>query len=251
LATGNTYIQQQDIRLPGLGGGLTLSRIWYSLWPSSQIGMKAGLFGNNWRSTYEERVFLGDDETVKYSRADGSFWSFLLYGDPATYQVIAPANERATMVYGATEWTISFVSGEKRTFSHATGSLTSIVDRNGNTTQLSYDNLNRLTTVTDPAGRHLYFTYPDGSSYLVNGVSSDFGISLSYAYDSQQRLTQVTRPDNTYISFEYSPPSLITAVKDNEGKVLESHTYDSSGRGLTSSRANGVEAVTVSSGGIP
>jgi hypothetical protein len=39
---------------------------------------------------------------------------------------------------------------------------------------------------------------------------------------------------------------MITAVMDSAGKVLESHTYDSKGRGLTSSRAGGVEAITVS-----
>lgn len=33
LATGNTYIQQTDIRIPGLGGGLTLARTWNSKWP--------------------------------------------------------------------------------------------------------------------------------------------------------------------------------------------------------------------------
>ena len=39
---------------------------------------------------------------------------------------------------------------------------------------------------------------------------------------------------------------MITAVKDSQGKVLEAHTYDSAGRGLSSSRANGVESVTIS-----
>jgi hypothetical protein len=38
---------------------------------------------------------------------------------------------------------------------------------------------------------------------------------------------------------------MITTVKDSQGKILESHTYDALGRGLTSSRANGVDAVSV------
>jgi YD repeat-containing protein len=72
------------------------------------------------------------------------------------------------------------------------------------------------------------------------------GLSLSYAYDGQGRLTTVTKPDQTTVSFTYDSNSMITAVKDSNGKILESHTYDSSGRGLTSSKANGVDAVTVS-----
>lgn len=31
-----------------------------------------------------------------------------------------------------------------------------------------------------------------------------------------------------------------------DGKLLEGHTYDPQGRGLTSTRANGVDSVTVS-----
>jgi YD repeat-containing protein len=105
-----------------------------------------------------------------------------------------------------------------------------------------------LTTVTDPASRHLYFSYASQSSNLVVGVSSDTGSSLSYAYDGQGRLITITKPDLTTLSFQYvqySGVSLISAVLDSNGKVLESHTYDVQLRGVTSSRAGGVEAVTI------
>jgi len=124
--------------------------------------------------------------------------------------------------------------------------LLSIIDRNGNTTQLTYDNSNRLVTVTDPAGRHLYFSYVSPSSSLVTSVTSDVGITMAYSYDTQGRLIQATKPDTTTVSFTYDAQSRITAVKDSDGKVLESHTYDTLGRGLSSSRANGVGSVTVS-----
>ena len=74
----------------------------------------------------------------------------------------------------------------------------------------------------------------------------DFGVSLSYLYDQLGRLTQVTKPDSTKVSFQYDDNSYISAVLDNNGKVLEPHTYDSTGRGLTSSRAGGAESITVS-----
>jgi hypothetical protein len=79
LTNGNTYIQQTDVQIPGIGGGLVLARTWNSIWPSSQSGLVSGLFGPNWRSTYEERVFVGTDGTLKYARADGSFWSFFFF----------------------------------------------------------------------------------------------------------------------------------------------------------------------------
>jgi YD repeat-containing protein len=239
LANGNTYIQQEDVKIPGLGGGLNLQRTWDSIWPATVSAFQSGMFGANWRSTYEERVFLNNNNMV-YLRSDGGYWIFASDGN-----LVAPANIIAALSQGSTYWTLAFQNGEQRQFSVASGSLTAIIDRNGNTTQLSYDSLNRLTTVTDPASRTLSFTYASNSSPLVTGVSSSVGLSLSYAYDTSGRLTQVTKPDQTMVSFQYNTNSMITSVNDSNGKVLESHTYDSSGRGLTSARANGVQALTV------
>ncbi len=247
LATGDTYISQTDIGLPGLGGGLSLTRTWNSIWPPTQTGAIPFMFGPNWTSTYQERVFIGGDGYVKYAQSDGAFWSFgaTTTGSVITYSASAPANTGAILTTGSSNWTLTFKNGEKRLFDNASGVLTAIIDRNGNTTRLAYDALNRLTTVTDPALRHLIFNYLNGSGFLVSAVTSDVGVTVSYTYDAQGRLAQVTNPDSTKFSFQYDGNSNITAVLDTNGKVLEAHTYDSLNRGLSSSRANGVESVTV------
>jgi YD repeat-containing protein len=244
IATGNTFIQQKDISVPGLAGGLELTRTWNSIWPSSQIASSVGMFGPNWRSTYEENVFVGGDHYIRYERGDGTYWAFG-YGS-AGLVTVAPANVNAKLTGGNNYTTLTFQNGEQRRFDNTSGSLIAIVDRNGNTTQLSYDSMGRLVTVTDPASRHLYFTYANPSfTLLATSVTSDVGISLTYSYDSQGRLTQVTKPDLTTVTFAYDSQSRITSVTDQNGKILESHTYDSTSRGLTSSRAGGVEAVTL------
>jgi YD repeat-containing protein len=247
LTNGNTYIQQKDVRIPGLGGGLVLEREWNSMWPTVLSGFQTGMFGPNWRSTYEERVFAGSgaySSYMVYLRGDGGLWVFSANG--STWNLTAPGSATATLTQNGTQtWTLAFQNGEQRIFSYTSGSLSSIKDRNGNTTTLSYDGSNRLITVTDPASRTLTFTYGGPTGNLVTNVNSSVGISLSYSYDSQGRLTQVTEPDLTTISFTYNSQSLITAVTDSQGKTLESHTYDSKNRGLTSSRANGVDAVTI------
>jgi YD repeat-containing protein len=245
LTNGNTYIQEMDVRIPGLGGGLQVQRTWNSIWPTSESGFQSGMFGLGWRSTYEERVFQGTGDAsgyMAYLRSDGGLWFFSSAG-----ALVAPANQKATLTHNGTQtWTITFLNGENRVFSYTSGSLTAVVDRNGNTTSLSYDGVGRLTTVTDPASRHLYFSYGSGSSLLVTGITSDVGISTAYSYDSQGRLTQVTEPDQSTLNFQYNNQSLISAVVDSNGKTLEAHTYDGMGRGLTSARANGVDAITVS-----
>lgn len=247
LATGNTYIVQTDLSIPGLGGGLVLSRTWNSMLPSVQ-NTYPFMFGTSWRSTYEERlIYNSPDHYLKYTRADGSVWSFAPtgVGFPAVYVPVAPANDATTITSGATVWTLAFKNGEKRFFDPSTGILLSLGDRNGNATTLSYDSANRLVSVADAAGRHLNFTYTSSTSNLVQSLTSDVGITLTYSYDSSGRLVQVIRPDQTTVSFDYDGQSHITAVKDSDGKILESHAYDISGRGTSASRALGADAVTV------
>jgi len=247
LATGNTYIEQKDIRIPGLAGGLNLVRTWNSIPPPIDIP-QVGLFGPNWLSTYDEQVFVGSDHYIKYLRSDGSVWSFgTASNTPGPWSLAAPQNVVASLITPSTAtpyWSITFQNGEQRRFDGTSGMLTAIIDRNGNTTALTYDGANRLVTVTDPASRHLTFTYGSLSSHLVTGVSSDVGISLTYAYDGQNRLSQVTNPDLTTISFAYDSLSRILSVTDMNGKLLESHIYDCFARGLSSSRALGVDAVS-------
>ncbi len=247
LSSGNTFFTQTDVNVPGLGGGLTLSRTWNSLVPPGVAPV--GLFGNHWVSSYEERIFVDSDQLVKSSSGYGDVSAFGVItlfapGPTTTYGLIAPKNGGASLVSDGTQLTLTAKSGEKKIFSVATGLLLSISDRNGNTTQLTYDSSSRLTSVADAAGRHLYFSYTQN---LVTGVSSDFGISLSYTYDGME-LSRVTRPDNTYVTFErtYLAGSLQSlTMKDQDGKVLESHTFASIGRGRSSQRANGFDAMSV------
>jgi hypothetical protein len=280
LANGNVSVPETDIRMPGLGGGLTLARTWNSTWPCYFFcEPQVGLFGTQWRSNYEESLYAGPNATMTYSRADGSMWSFAAVGNPnsgspPTFQLIAPANvPPATLTeQGSTSptWTVTFENGEQRIFNGFFGGpLSEIIDRNGNTTSLTYTNIgtaqypnNVLTTVTDPAGRHLNFTYGspvDGG--VVSSVTSDSGtgINVSYVYQVNNSwafnqlfgprtlLTQVTESDNTTTNFAYDSVLNITNVTDTNSKILESHVYDTGAchAGLSSSRANGVDALTV------
>jgi len=260
FASGNVYIQQTDISVPGLNGGLKLVRTWNSLFSLFNGNVAAnGLFGNNWRSNYEESIVTGDGGIAHYSRGDGSVWTFRnTSGSPTHYSLTAPGNTSATLDRGAQFWTLVFKNGETRLFDAIGGYLVAIKDRNNNTTSISHDSLARILTVTDPAFRHLFFHYGNGFSQQVSSVTSDVGITVSYEYGNEiffivtdsEMLTRVTYPDQSTVSFTYVfsqdfRSTLISSVLDSDGKVLETHTYGARNRGLTSSKANGVEKLTV------
>jgi YD repeat-containing protein len=186
-----------------------------------------------------------------YYRGDGTVW--YLGGKPSGgIGVASPADVAGSLYTSSGNLTFVYPNGEARQFDRAGGLLTSIIDRNGNATQLTYNSSQQLTAATSPASQHLYFNYGSGAlSSVVTSITSDFGVTLSYSYDSSGRLVQVTRPDLTTITYTYDAQSRITSVTDNNGKVLESHTYDSAGRGLTSSQANGVNAVNITYPTVP
>lgn len=286
LGDGDTFIQQTDVRLPGLGGGLTLTRTWNSATPFGGI--------SGWIRNFDEQVYPGTDGTMKYQRGDGSVWSFGFYGNQPVYPLVSPANGQATMtelLQGNPPlpigWMVTFQNGEQRIFYSnqflngspafddtlgdltQSGKLNSIIDRNGNTTSLNYGMSppkcghnylgnyvcvqaeTSLLSVTDATGRHLYFNYDSSGSVLTN-VTSDpgTGINVTYTYATPPGgffhvLTQVTQADNTFVTFNYDVLGNILSVTDTNGKVLESHTYDAMHRGLSSSRANGVDALAI------
>ena len=251
LTNGNVWITQQDYSLPGLGGGLSISRTWNSLWRGNDSSIaNAGMFGDSWRSTYEEHLQVIDSNNVKYYRANGDGWYLGWNSSSQNYQVLIPQDQHATLTYNASTsiYTLILADGTKRIF-NAGGYLASLVDRNGNTATVAYDGSNRITTVTDAASRVITFSYNDPANpNQATSVADSVGTIASYTYDSSSRLTKVTFADSSFNTFTYDSNgnSLITSVLDSQGKVLESHTYDSSRRGLTSSRANGVDSVTVS-----
>jgi YD repeat-containing protein len=245
--TGNTYVTAQDLSIPGLGGGIGLSRIWNSLLPLANPPSVAGMFGDSWRSNYEELIQQQDTSTLRYWRGDGSAWDFTFIVGTG-YLLSKPSDEHASLVYdsGAGVVSITFKDGSVRRFDSTHNySLTSITDRNGNATSLTYDSSARLLQVLAPSGAALSFQYQNAAfPSLVTTVTSPAG-NVSYTYDGNQRLTSAAYADASGMTYAYDSNSLLTSVTDSLGHLIEGHTYDTFRRGLTSTRGSGADSVNL------
>ena len=249
LTNGNVWIQQRDYSIPGLGGGLQLARTWNSQLGAAGPPNVAGLFGNGWRSTYEETLVGPDysNNTLLYWRGDGSAWTFAYNSTLGTYSLASPPNKRAHLVTNPTGgFTLTFPDGTQKIF-NSQDLLASITDRNNNQTTLAYDSSNRLTSVTSPGGSTLTFTYGDSNNpNQATSVQDAVGSVATYTYGNNSQLMSVTYPDGSALNFSYDPQtSMILSVTDSHGKLLEAHTYDAQGRGLTSTRAYGADSVSL------
>jgi YD repeat-containing protein len=94
-----------------------------------------------------------------------------------------------------------------------------IVDRNDNTTTLAYTS-GQLTSVTDPGGRSLTFSY-DGSGRITQ-VTYPNDDEVSYAYDANGNRTTVT-VNGTPTSYTYDDADQMTQAGGT------SYTYDANG----------------------
>ena len=245
VTNGNTYIPQQDYFMPGIGGGFTLTRTWNSLWPNMNPPEEVGIFGDSWRSNFEERIQVLGGNSYKYWKGNGSS---LFYGSngTGTYFLTAPLDDQTTLAFNSTtnQWIITEKNGTQRFFNNA-GYLTSIVDLNGNTTTINVDanNQNRIASITDASGNVVTFNYADANNpRLCTSITDAVGTFTQYQYDdTTKRLLQVAYPDGSQDNFQYNDSNsntLITLVTDSMSKTIESHTYDSMRRGLSSQQAN-------------
>jgi len=249
LTNGNVWTQTDDYELPGLGGGISLRRTWNSQWPGYSPWIQAGMFGDSWQSTFEKHMqLLSGGKQLLYWRGDGSAWFFTQAQN--VWSLSSPADERTTLTYSSkTGYTLTLRDGSVEVY-NTNGYLTALQDRNGNRTAITYDgtSFNRVSKVTDAAGRILQLNY--GSSLLpkqVTSIQDSVGTIATYAYDSGSHLTSVTYADSSVINYTYDANGLLLSITDQLGKVLEAHTYDGLRRGLSSQRANGVDALTLSS----
>jgi RHS repeat-associated protein len=248
LTTGDVWISKNDYTVPGLAEGLSLTRTWNSLWNQSNPPFEAGMFGRGWTSDLEERLQVFNSTHITYWRGSGNTWVFEqpVGCTSCAYNLISPANQQATLKYDTTttQYTLSFKDGVKKVFNKS-GRLLSVSDRNGNLTTISYESSDRVTRVSAPGGQWISFSYGN-SQYknLATSAQDSVGTVATFSY-VDSNLTQVVYADASQVNYSYDSVNNIISVTDSEGKVLETHTYDTNGRGLSSSRANLVESITV------
>lgn len=241
VTNGNMYIEQTDYRLPGIGDGLEITRTYNS---RNQTG---GLFGYGWSSMLDESLIIYGANLVRLNLPDGRAVYLGRPSGGSVYTPKQPLNFYGQIVKNVDNtYTLTFKDGRIHQF-NANGRLVSFADRNGNMITLTLNTSGNPTAISDASGRTITLTY---DSYTKIATMSDsLGTIATYVHAFLGRLTSVTYADGSKYVFTdvFSGNNVyLTTVKDALNNVLESHTYDSQGRALTSEKAgNGTERYTL------
>ena len=197
-----------------------------------------------WRHTYQRSIvtFSTGSKAAVY-RPDGKIYVYRASG--GNWVTDPHIVERLTQVTGG--WQIVTSEDETETYD-STGKLTSIRNRAGLLQILAYDASNRLTSVTDPFGRSLTFTY---SGNNIATVTDPVGGVYTHAYAANGNLTSVTYPDTkvrTYLYENTTFTKALTGITDENNVRFATWTYDAQGRATSSEHGasgSGIDRATV------
>ena len=204
--------------------------------------------GNGWSHNHEislqngagnSKVFWYQGTRRIYNNYNGSY--------------VSPKDDYSTLIKnGDNSFSITEKDGLKRNFNTA-GTVTSVVDPNGNTLTFTYSN-GKLITVTDPNGRSATFAY-DGNNKLTTITDTKNNV-YTFTYTSGN-LTGVAFPDIGQWVYTYNPTNGLLATKTDPENNGVSYNYDTSNRmnsttdPVGKSRSYGFAAPVAGNGKIP
>lgn len=221
LATGNYIYEHVDLHIPGIGFPFEFKRFYNSKF-SAQVGLPVG-FG--WTHSYnlhlsttltDATVVFGDGHSEIHILNGGQYT-----GEAGVYDILTNNGDGT--------FTLTSKDQSQRNFD-IQGRLSSIVDKNGNTLMLRYDEspspgLVVLTNIVDTAGRQINFE--SDSKGLLRQIADPLGRIIQFLYDANTNLVAVTNANGGTNGFAYDGNHQMTTASDARGTSFVQNTYDS------------------------
>lgn len=190
----------------------------------------------------------------KTTDSHGDITSFQLNTKGLVQAVTNPRSITTTLSYGANDIDLVGVTNGLGTIAmtyDAFHKVTSITNRRGKKSTLTYNALGQLTSSEDPLGNvtnYSYYSATDANKYRLKEVTRNAkvlvglnydasgrvigrtdatGLTMAYGYDGLDRVTAITYPDGKQDLYSYSSccPKLLDSFTDRTGRTT-SYTYD-------------------------
>jgi YD repeat-containing protein len=231
LATGILSMRSTDLHIEGQVP-LTLQRTYRTLDPT------VGPFGLGGRHNYDLFVRAVSTDLAVLLTPDTQRPRFARQADGSFANADRPQLRGARLTQEADgTWRLRFKEGAEWRFNSA-GWLIAKADRHGNTLVVFRDSQQRVSSVADPAGREVRFTYA-GSGATIQQVTDSLGRTVQYTYDAAQRLIAVTDAIGGITRYAYDAQDRLQSWTDPRGTRRAQTTYDAAGRVIEQVQADG------------
>lgn len=229
LKSGNLYHSQVVI------GKLILSY--------NSIDYFLGTLGKKWTHNYNKLVLPSSDSTLIILKTEnGNIISFRLSG--SVFYPESRSGDTSTFIKNSNgTYTQTAKNGKVYNY-NSSGQLTSVTDRNSNTTTLTYkngylagiiDQNGRTTTITSTGATISSITDPGGRTYnlaysnnLISSITDPLANAWKYTYDTFGRMLTKKDPANNTVTYTYDANGKLLTSTDPEGKI-RSMNYTQSG----------------------
>lgn len=121
--------------------------------------------------------------------------------------------------YGGNQWLASVSRAGFTLASYqqdGIGRVTNVIGPENISAGISYDDLNRLTSLNFGDGQPYRWTY-ETNSLLRTSMSDRTGRRAKFEYDALERTKRVWLPDNSFVSFDYDSADNLTVLLDGKG----------------------------------
>jgi RHS repeat-associated protein len=176
-------------------------------------------FGTDWSVNFVSYLTLDESKNV-IVRVPGGGYETFNYTLPDNVQnpyMPDVLSQAVLNVVSPTEYQRMMPDGSMQVFNQPDGSgrifMTQIVDAQGNSAYIQYDNNFRLSTITDAIGQVTTFSYlsettGDPGFYLVSQITDPFGRSATFGYDPTETfLVSITDTIGITSRFNYDSSS--------------------------------------------
>ena len=206
--------------------GLTTSVSFYY----NSLSSDAGSLGKKWTYTYDVRLDEMSNGSMQLREGNGQRRTYDKSGSnfvsrPGDHAILAKNDDGSFILIEH--------NGIARYFDQ-NGKISSVVDRNGNTMNFTYDSGN-LTRVIDSAGRVTQFSY--GANNKVASITDPAGGVYTLAY-SGSTLASVMDPEGGVWTYTYDSDAFMLTKTDPNGNVTM-YMYDSSHREISATTSEG------------
>jgi RHS repeat-associated protein len=201
------------------------------------------LFGRGWTTLFDRRLIVntvGTDNDVSVLTESNEVVTFR--GAGTTFRQVWPTARRSlgTLMYDAQTNTYLFRSAgstDAAIFNAATGRLLALRDlATGHDAQVTYDLQGLPQSLTDGWNGVRWNLTIDAQKRVVSSISVSTRPDLvwTYSYDPNGNLIAVRAPGNAdWRTYGYTS-NRMTASRDALGHLIESHTFDANGYGISS-----------------
>jgi len=226
----------QDYGYSSLGPDMDFSRYF------SNPGIM-GMFGEGWNFVYEQELLVSK-RMVQYQNGTGANELYFLRADTSSpYTYNSQFSNRKRMRYYPAESRFEIFDPTTKLFSdlllYATENdtlryhLSGIRDMNGNMVNVTYNSRQKISAITDAAGRTTLFQYGAAGDRCSQMTLPD-GRVCSYQYTAQGQLMQVTDIYANDVGFTYDTDGYIASMRVNQNTATFTYYTAMGSRFLTS-----------------